>query len=278
MSAENAVLLWVLAILAVVAWIALVIIGRILAACGRGVGRVVSKGRALVNAPKIARQREKLAQDQRFRDEERARLQALYAQHAPEIGPRFTAKQLRLFMREHMGDARSVEYVREQGRRLEALIRSHVNRVEPPVIVDNTRESARPDRQMAINQVRLFHEEHPEIHIEYPRRRLEMAIRVAIPPTATAEQAWTAAQQLLETLHGLTVNRRTTTQANDPGQTRIRQLEADLAQFDQQIEQLEQDIAAARSRNVNPAFQERELSRLRGQRQVLADELEAINS
>jgi hypothetical protein len=87
--------------------------------------RAPERERARLEAEALARSR---AEAQRRREDARASCQILYALHGPDIVRRFGKETFEEFVRGHMGDDRSPEYVEQRAAQLRELIAQHLEK------------------------------------------------------------------------------------------------------------------------------------------------------
>lgn len=62
------------------------------------------------------------------RDEARSACEVLFATHAPELGKRFSREMFDEFLRKHMGDGQSPEFVEQRGVQLQGIVKSHLEK------------------------------------------------------------------------------------------------------------------------------------------------------
>lgn len=84
-------------------------------------------------ADRLAAERERRAAEaQRRRDEARARCEAFYRVHAPELRDRFPKAEFEEFVARYMNDRQPPDDVERRAEELKGVIRQHSERIEPP--------------------------------------------------------------------------------------------------------------------------------------------------
>lgn len=80
------------------------------------------------------------ASAQRRRENAREACERFYFLHAPELKDRFSREVLDEYLQKYMGDNREPEYVEERSHHLLAMLRGHLEKIEPPPKIKSPRE------------------------------------------------------------------------------------------------------------------------------------------
>lgn len=149
-----------------------------------------------------AEQTRKAATDQKRREDARAKCDVLFALHGPELRERFTKEMFDDFIRRHLGDDRSADYVEQRARELCEIVQKHLEMVN-----GSTQELG--ELAAARQEVQAFYDQHADLlHEVCPPVRLKAELRARIPDTITAAAAWKEASSLIADLLQLVAQER----------------------------------------------------------------------
>ena len=143
-------------------------------------------------------------QDRRRRETARAACEVLFELHAWELASRFTREMFDEFVRRHLGDDKAPELVEERAQLLQAIIRKHVEKVEP-----SEKPPATAELDAARREVETCYSEYAALLREaFPPIALHAELRARITDKASAEDAWNQARDMIHEILELVAEER----------------------------------------------------------------------
>jgi hypothetical protein len=169
-------------------------------------------------------ERRTIAEKQR-RNKARTVCEVLYAQHAPEVGRRLSKEAFDELVSRHLGEDRTAEYVEEHARKVQQLIKDHLDRaVQTGAVAARKWASA-------------YYVEHEALlHAQFPRALFAATLEAMVPEAAEPTAAWEGARKLIEHLQGAV---RREGEARRSRERRLRQIERELAECTKFLERVQ---------------------------------------
>jgi len=132
-------------------------------------------------------------QDKRQKSDLRASIEILFQLHQHAIGARLDKATVMDWIARYMNDDQPLDGVKERHKEMRDLILSLVKQFDVP-------EPSGPSHDVtaARNDVEILYQKHPEIHEVCPPERLQAEIRVRIPNSASPEEAWKGARDMMK--------------------------------------------------------------------------------
>lgn len=201
------------------------------------------------------------ARGQRRREAARARCDTRFALVAADIRERFSKEAFEDFKGRHLSDDKSPEYVEERARELCNILKRHLEEIKGSA--EDLREVAD-----ARAEVEGYYSQHATLLREiYPRVRLNAELRARIPNTATPEVAWKQAHELLVHLQAIVM----------PAQRERHERQAHREELEQQLAQIDEQLAALAESSLDSLLGRRRLDSLKRRKQELVSQLQQLS-